>query len=85
MSLSRLNYRVPACEVHPETLEGEQSPLCACNAVSQDGTRRGNTSTVTLGKFRHAGGTAGPCTVHQPSWGPPYLDGIVYINRDKLN
>ena len=56
LRLSRLNYRVPACEVHPETLEGEQSPLCTCNAASKDGTRRCNAATVTLGISRNAGG-----------------------------
>ena len=26
---------------------------------------------------RNASGTAGPCTVHQPALGPPFLGGLV--------
>ena len=56
INLSRLNHQGPKCEVHPETMEGEQNSICACNAASKDGMRRCTSSTVTLGISRNAGG-----------------------------
>ena len=85
VSLSRSNYRVPACEVHLETLEGDQRPICPCNAASQDGTRRGTRLRSRWGyPGTQAGGTADPCTVPQPSWGLLTSEASCTINRDKL-
>ena len=79
LSLSRLNYRVPECEVHPETMESEQSPICTCNAASKDGTRRCNASTATLGISRNAGGR--DC---RPVHGPPAIVGAFLPRRHRV-
>ena len=71
--------------MHLETLEGEQPPLGTVHRSLTGRHEALNAAMVTLGISRHAGGrTAGPCTVHQPSWGPPDLGGMVCHTSDTL-
>src|SRR5215510_7454433 len=77
LSLSRFHHRLTACEGHPDMMEGTAVCHLACNAASKEGTRYCTSSTRTPVISRNASGTAGQCTVHQPSRGPPGLGGIV--------
>jgi len=77
LSLSRFNYRLTECEGHPDMMKGAAACHLACNAASKEGTRYCTSSTGTPVISRNVSGTAGQCTVHQPSRGPPCLRGIV--------
>ncbi len=77
LTLSRFNHRLTEGEGHPVMREGAAACHLAGNAASKEGTRCCTSSLGTLVISRHVSRTAGQCTVHQPSWGPPYLGSLV--------